>query len=111
MSTLRNGHAILVMTRGAGNLLRLRGAEARAVAPVPAGCLLSRRRVRLRLKREETGRGEGHRLTQPPPLPLGFPGRRGLSREAPQRPLEGEKREDSRDFSLLRPFAIFFFLF
>ena len=63
MSTLGNGHTILVMTRGAGNLFYLRGAETRAVAPVPAGWLLSRRRVRLRLKRapslclkrEETG--------------------------------------------------------
>lgn len=87
MSTLRNGHAVLVMTRGAGNLLHLRGTEARAVAPVPAGWLLSRRRVRLRLKREETGRGEGHRLTQSP-LPLRFPG--------PPRPLQGGSTETPR---------------
>ena len=81
------------------------------MAPVPAGQPLSRRRVRLCLKREGTG-SEGRATGGLNPLlPLQSPGRRGLSREAPQRPLEGGKREDCCDFSLPRPFAVFFFLF
>lgn len=82
------------------------------VTPRPSGLSLGRRRAgRLRLKREETGRGGG-RDSSTPPSPQ-VPG--------PPRPLQEGSTETPRGregktaviFSLLRPFAIFlpFFTF